>query len=62
MNCAWKELLSILPLRLRSEVDTYGKERGLEIRLRLDKSPQLIRKGDSIWLKGNANQHHPRSP
>ena len=56
MNCAWKELLSILPLRLRSEVDTYGKERGLEIRLRLDKSPQLIRKGDSIWLKGNTNQ------
>lgn len=56
MNCAWKEVLSILPLRLRSQVDALGQEKGLEIRLRLDKPPQLIRKGDSIWLKGNTNQ------
>ena len=56
MNCAWKELLSILPLRLRSQVDALGKERGLEIRLRLDKPPQLFRKGDSLCLNGNVDQ------
>lgn len=56
MNCVWKEVLSILPPRLRSQVDALGQEKGLEIRLRLDKPPQLVRKGDSIWLKGNTNQ------
>lgn len=42
MICAWKELLGILPLHLRQEVDSLGKQTAQEIRLRLDKPPWLV--------------------
>ena len=41
MICAWKELLAILPLDMRQSVDRMGKEAAREIRLRLDKPPDL---------------------
>ena len=35
MNCAWKELLGILPPMLRPEVDKRGRETAQQLRLRL---------------------------
>jgi stage III sporulation protein AA len=42
MNCAWNELLSVLPQRLRPMVDRLGKQDAHELRLRLGKEPQMI--------------------
>ena len=42
MDCAWKKLLSVLPLRLRDTVDKTGRETLLELRLRLNEQPELI--------------------
>ena len=53
MNCAWKELLSILPPRLRQQTDIFGKDDGSELRLRLGRPPQMVRKRDSVRLEGN---------
>ena len=41
MICAWKELIGILPIHLRQEVDTLGKATAKEIRLRLGKPAGL---------------------
>lgn len=41
MMCAWKELLAILPLRLRPEVDRFGKDTLQELRLRVNEPPEL---------------------
>lgn len=56
MYCAWKELLSILPARLRQQVDHLGKAGGQEVRLRINRPPQLIRKTDALFLEGVTNQ------
>lgn len=50
MECAWKELLAVLPSRLRSEVDQAGREDILEIRLRLDCPVELVTGKGSRWL------------
>lgn len=42
MRCAWKELLSILPMTLRQPVDEHGRECLQELRLRLHAPAQLI--------------------
>lgn len=42
MICAWQELLGILPLWLREQVDKQGKEDLQELRLRLNARPELI--------------------
>ena len=42
MHCAWKELLSILPPRLRYSVDRLGRENLLELRLRMGTAPELV--------------------
>ena len=52
MNCAWKELLAILPEKLRYDVDKLGKEDLQEIRLRSGQKPDLILRGKSAWLQG----------
>lgn len=51
MRCAWKELLGILPVWLRSDVDRYCKETGQEIRLRVGAPPELVRKDGKQWLE-----------
>lgn len=51
MNCAWKELLSILPLWCRAEVDLLGRDTLQELRLRLGLVPELIRSNGSVRLK-----------
>lgn len=52
MNCAWKELIQILPQRIRRDVDLIGKESLQEIRLRLDQEPELILTGRRTSLMG----------
>lgn len=50
MICAWKELLSILPLRLRPEVDRFGKDRLQDLRLRVNEPPELRMSGEKKEL------------
>lgn len=42
MRCAWKELLSILPVSMRAEVDRFGKDSLQEIRMRIGYPPSLL--------------------
>lgn len=51
MNCAWKELIGILPLWCRSEVDELGRDTLQELRLRLGFVPELIRSNGNVRLK-----------
>ena len=51
MICAWKELLGILPLWLRDQVDRQGREDLCELRLRIDAPPELITGRGSILLE-----------
>lgn len=50
MRCAWKELLAILPVWCRKEVDELGREHLQELRLRLGLPPELIRWGGNVRL------------
>ena len=50
MKCAWKELLAILPLSMRPEVDKYGRDGLQEIRLRLGRPPELVTAKGSRWI------------
>lgn len=56
MLCAWKELLGILPQRLRRDVDNQGKESLEELRLRLGAPPELVTRGGSRYLSGNVTR------
>ena len=42
MNCAWKELLDVLPEKFRWDTDRLGKEKLQELRLRLGGKPELV--------------------
>ena len=42
MSCAWQAYLNILPIWMRSEVDFVGKEVLQELRIRVDRQPELI--------------------
>lgn len=53
MMCAWKELLSILPYRIRNDVDGLGKESLQELRLRINAPPELLLDSGSRWLSEN---------
>jgi stage III sporulation protein AA len=53
MECAWNELLSILPQWMRPEVDMLAKQSGQEIRLRAGYPPQIVCKEGEKWLKKN---------
>lgn len=50
MKCGWKELLAILPLPMREEVDKLGREEAQELRLRLGRPPELVLNAGSRWL------------
>lgn len=50
MMCAWNELLSILPPRMRQEIDGIGKNGLCEIRLRINAPPELILPFRIHWL------------
>lgn len=52
MICAWKELLSVLPLWMRREVDDCS-ETAQDIRLRLGAPPEVVCCENSNWLRGS---------
>lgn len=56
MICAWEELLGILPLWMRAEVDLLGKETLQELRLRLKSPPELIFGNHSKFLRRSISQ------
>lgn len=56
MMCAWKELLSILPQRIRQDVDSLGREALEELRLRIGGPPELVLGKESKWLSGNVTR------
>lgn len=51
MICAWQELLAVLPLWMRKDVDELGSDSLLELRLRMASQPELVIKGNSYWLE-----------
>lgn len=52
MKCAWKQLLTILPPEIRSQVDAAGKTVPQELRLRVNAPPELRTGQGSVWLMG----------
>ena len=50
MKCAWDALLSVLPPRLRQQVDNLGRESMQELRLRVGQPVELILSGQSRML------------
>ena len=56
MMCAWKQLLSVLPPRMRGEVDALGKETLQELRLRRNTPPELVMGSGLRWLPGTVTR------
>lgn len=52
MNCAWKELLGILPNWIRANVDREGRETLQELRLRINSPPERIDMGSYRTIAG----------
>lgn len=50
MNCAWDSYLTLLPQRMRQEVDRLGRDALEEVRLRNGKPVELIINGKSMFL------------
>lgn len=50
MNCAWQELLAILPQNMRKEVDQIGKESLQELRLKIGHAPELRLQENTVFL------------
>ena len=50
MKCAWQTYLRLLPEWMRKDVDEWGRERLLELRLRVDKPPELVLSDQIIYL------------
>jgi len=51
MICAWKELIRILPVWLRSEVEESGKNTITELRLRINAPPEVVMGQKCRYLK-----------
>lgn len=52
MRCAWKELLAILPEKIRHQLNDEHSHNLLELRLRLHAPPELVTDSGICWLKG----------
>ncbi len=50
MRCAWNELMALVPLQLRKEVDKYAGSLQ-ELRLRAGLAPEIIAAGESRFLE-----------
>ena len=53
MRCAWQAYLKILPIWMRDQVDELGRDRLQELRLRIERPPELVRNGDNVFLQRN---------
>ena len=60
MNCTWDNLLSIVPSRLRQEVDKLGKKTLEELHLRIGQPVELILGGASHQLDTNTTMEDIR--
>ena len=56
MICAWEALLSILPRRLKQDVDKLGRDTMEELRLRLNAPAQMVVQKRSLWLSGRVTR------
>ncbi|MBO5317090.1 MAG: stage III sporulation protein AB [Oscillospiraceae bacterium] len=56
MNCEWDQYLRILPLWMREEVNRAGKDKLLELRLRLNLPPEMVFSEGSRYLKRMTQQ------
>lgn len=56
MTCAWKELLTVLPIWMRKEVDRQDCVSLQELRLRINSPPELIFSQKSCWLQRSITQ------
>ena len=56
MICAWKQLLSVLPQEIGTQVDCAGRETMQELRLRLNAPPEMVTCSGSVWLKGTVKK------
>lgn len=56
MKCAWKELLAVLPVWLRKEVDRRQEDSLREIRLRINAPPELLLGRQKHKLGGQVTQ------
>jgi len=50
MTCAWKELLAVLPIWMRNDIDRLGKDTMQELRLRINSPPELVLSEKRCWL------------
>ena len=57
MKCAWESLLAVLPPWMRPEVDRMGREDLQELRLRLNRPPELVLNGGRVELCGCIHQN-----
>ena len=51
MKCAWQAYLQILPMWLRKQVDELGRESLQELRLRVDRPPELVLSNRMVYLE-----------
>lgn len=51
MMCAWKELLGVLPIWMRQDVDELGREDLQELHMRLNAPPELVTSGRVLQLE-----------
>lgn len=56
MICAWKQLLSVLPQEISTQIDPMGREELQELRLRVNSPPEMITGTGSVWLRGIVRQ------
>lgn len=54
MICAWDSFLRLIPAWMRSDVDKLTKDSLLELRIRIQKKPELVTQKGSIWLYKHA--------
>lgn len=50
MTCAWKELLSVLPIWMRDTVDKHENDGIQELRLRMNSPPEIVLASGSQWI------------
>lgn len=53
MKCQWQELIQVLPLWLRKPVDERGRLDMTELRLRIGKPPEIVKRNASEFLARN---------
>lgn len=59
MICAWKQLLTVLPPEISTQVDnSTGRETLQELRLRMGSPPEMITSSGSIWLSGTVRKEN----